>query len=289
MNRYLVTAVIVTVFVAGIAILDWRDARRKICEPDNEDENLSASETPRHQSANDHLRDISRAIQRLERKYAPQSSQEKRSQNINKGLGILTFLVVTAYTIFSGFQWWEIRQSRLQTDRLNIAFVSVADNKMFSVVDKDRGAVVEWDISPEWENSGNTTAINLDIKVLCVPGSPGLTEQFDWKKAVASRKDIFANKMNTFLAPHAKHELGICPIPPAFFVLLENTPGMHLYIQGIATYEDVLTRAPHVTRYCVEETGIKGDPLSSNPGIVLTAPVSCPGKNNCTDEQCDEK
>ncbi len=185
----------------------------------------------------------------------------------------------------------EMKAARDQTNALNAAIVlPVGDPQVFVLADPKTGEVQEWEISPKWENAGNTVTRALDIKLACEPAPPHISDPFPWQSTIAAHPEINLYNGTMFLGPHQSANLSTCRLTPDYIATkVQSNPAEHFYIAGIATYKDAFGDKTHTTRFCREVTRITSDPTKANPGIRLEGMSFCAGNNNCTDDDCQKK
>jgi hypothetical protein len=195
-------------------------------------------------------------LQTLVYEYKTRDSQANRLQWYTFGVGVLTFLVVSAYTTVAAFQWRAMQRSnRINRDvakaTQDSANAAVAASRSWIVPSgKTRTWIVKpgnrpeyWAFEIEWVNAGATPALNFESTAEYRLTDPprfhaGCTvlEQSKWKSIT-----FMILKGGTYTMPFQD-------LPPEWNV---NRIG-YLYVHGCIWYTDVLTNVRRTTEFYYE-------------------------------------
>jgi len=158
----------------------------------------------------------------------------------------------------------------------------------------DKNLYLTWMISPQFENEGNTPAVNLMVRVRCEESATVVNDPYDIPSPV-TRYGI-AYKME--LAQRQTGAIIDCPVRPFGKIFLtQKTPTTFTYgyVFGSAAYRDVFDKtAVHLTEFCFQAfridfpQGIPGPhtlPAGDESAIEKTI-LPC-ATHNCIDEECD--
>ena len=138
-----------------------------------------------------------------------------------------------------------------------------------------------WEFSYNWENSGATPALRLRISLRCWESTVGLGGKAKYPKLISGGEE-------TFLAPHASQEIGICSFSvPELTRMGRNN--MTFFYMARADYADSLDPTLHHTTITCSQIRPYTQ-IGAQDGLHAfgQSSITCPNVG-CADEQCRHK
>jgi hypothetical protein len=213
-------------------------------------------------------------------------------------LNIFTFvlaLATLALVIVSSLQWRTLDQQAHTMDRTDETMRAGERAFVFLKLPGDgwqkaqitNGRTMRT-LPVTWENSGNSPARDLVVKLYCVPPQPNAVKN---PITVPGQPPL---DVRLLLGPKQTTWGGACNYPAAALDLIKDK-GYHLYIAAVADYFDIFD-APHRTEACFEVinfTGTYGNIAKAPTGSFEDVDMipqwqfttSC--GRNCADKECD--
>jgi hypothetical protein len=148
---------------------------------------------------------------------------------------------------------------------------------------KDNGTINQFSFFVHWKNSGTTPTKNLIIHHSWLP-TQTLPKDFSYPDLWNPGEPHVYTQ--SFASPQKVVETTPIDVGPELIKAVQNHT-VRLYFWGWAKYQDVFKGTkPHISEYCVEVNGFRGDPFDTDP----THPVLLVNENckthNCHDEEC---
>jgi hypothetical protein len=177
------------------------------------------------------------------------------------------------------------RAANAATDQARIAedtekrqlrpYVNIATGALYN--SSPHEATPEWHLPIEVENNGATQTKGAVSELWCVPDS--FVNDDPMKNAGAGR-------IQRFFGPKQKSGIGSCVYTPDELDEAKSNAS-HLHVAAKIIYTDTLGgEIPHITEFCVELVGIKGNFSKPEGGAIST--LVC-NSHNCADDECPKE
>ena len=207
----------------------------------------------------------------------------------NALIAIFTVLICVTgiwYTIFAALQWGAMKDSnqisRASLESVQRAFVSLQTLRVdrFNQVNN----VKSWQISPTWENTGATPAVDI-------------AQYFnaETRKSAPDGKDFIGRISDayepTYLGPRSARDIGILVKEDAFIPTVKQLGEVSTftdspYLWGWLCYRDTFTGTDaHVSEFCFQVVRVVPSPASE--GAQRVTLLSC-DLHNCVDGSCPD-
>jgi hypothetical protein len=183
------------------------------------------------------------------------------------------FAATLLLAILTGALWQAtsdlVRDAKHTADRQLRAYVFLRDIRLQKRNDDD------FDVIPEWENSGATETIGMTAQLNRHLADRPLPEWFSYG-------DVTNDHVPIVLGPHATSNITFTTISKICLSQLNRRDGVDkFYIWGWTKYRDTETRDEHTTRFCWD---IDQATFSQGGNTVRLSHKLC-ARGNCVDDQ----
>lgn len=180
-------------------------------------------------------------------------------------------LLATGLGAYFSYRQWQTSESYNQKSMR--AYVFLRDIKL------ERGADGIFDIIPQWENSGNSETLDMNIYLNSALTPNALDPRFSFA-------DFQPMKLVPFvLGPKVISDVSVVSVPEDCLKQFNRRDGIgKFYIWGWAKYRDSLTPNDHLTRFCWDIRAV----TFSEDGKSGRLFHSLCDLGNCADGQCKE-
>lgn len=189
-------------------------------------------------------------------------------------------------------------QSKAQADRtkeiaqtsrdalIQVQRAVMSPDDIIMLRNSDNGAVNQFNFVIRWKNTGTTPTKNLTIHHSWKP-MPIIPNDFNYPELWNPGEP--ETYTPAFASPQKSLDTLPTEVSPEQIKAVQKHL-LRLYFWGWAKYRDVFKSTPrHISEYCVEVNGFRGDPLDTDPSHpVVPTTSNCPSYN-CHDEECKVK
>jgi hypothetical protein len=208
---------------------------------------------------------------------------ERFFERLKDPLTLFTAILATATVglgLLAGLQWQTLEKTdhTLRSGQRGFAFVKSTWWRPYA-----RQSGLVWWALPEWENSGNTPIMHVDIELSCPSFDGSGQDVFDpyVLKRVMDRTGK-TYRLNTQIGPKQTKFGGNCEFAVGDMQSIQDSKKTQ-YVIAQATYEDIYGEA-HSTRFCERIYNIKGALAVADKAIEV-ASIPCV-RYNCSDDDC---